>query len=34
VCAKAIRSINKMGVYEYVRKLEKKGEMQMPIRFV
>jgi large subunit ribosomal protein L28 len=34
VCAKAIRSINKLGVYEYVRKLEKKGGMQMPIRFV
>ena len=34
VCAKAIRSINKLGVYEYVRKLEKKGGTQMPIRFV
>jgi large subunit ribosomal protein L28 len=33
VCTKAIRCINKMGVYEYVKKLEKKGN-DMPIRFV
>jgi large subunit ribosomal protein L28 len=25
VCASAIRTINKMGVYAYVKKLEKKG---------
>jgi large subunit ribosomal protein L28 len=26
VCASAIRTINKMGLYAYVRKLEKKGD--------
>ena len=33
VCASAIRTINKMGVYAYVRKLEKAGK-DTPITFV
>ena len=27
ICASAIRTINKMGVYAYVRKLEKQGHL-------
>ena len=33
VSTQAIRSISKLGIYEYIRKLEKKG-YETPIRFV
>ena len=34
VCTQAIRTINKMGVYAYIKKLEKKGNDTLPIRFM
>ena len=33
VSTQAIRSISKLGIYEYIRKLEKKG-YDTPVRFV
>lgn len=33
VSTQAIRSISKLGIYEYIRKLEKKG-YETPVRFV